>query len=289
MKNMLAKISSLTAAAVMSLAIGLGGALAAGDDETPHYPINKPNLQSWSFAGPFGHYDKGELQRGFKVYREVCAACHSMNRVAFRSLADLGYSDGQIKAIASEYDIIDGPDADGEMFERPGTAADHFNGPYANPQAATAANGGAYPPDFSLIAKARAVERGFPTFVFDVFTQYAENGPDYIYSLLTGYTEDGEAPEGVEIAEGTYYNPYFIAGASLAMSPPLSEDIVTFDDGTPATVSQMAHDVSAFLMWAAEPKLEERKSLGFKVVMFLLIFSVLLYLTKKQVYAKLEH
>lgn len=289
MKTMFAKISALTAAAVMSLAIGLGGALAAGDEETPHYPINKPREQSWSFAGPFGHYDKGELQRGFKVYREVCAACHSLNRVAFRSLADLGYSEGQIKTIASEYDIIDGPDGDGEMFDRPGTAADHFNGPYANPEAAAAANGGAYPPDFSLIAKARAVERGFPLFVFDVFTQYAENGPDYIYSLLTGYPEDGEAPAGVEVVEGTYYNPYFIAGASLAMAPPLSEDIVTYDDGTPATVDQMAHDVSAFLMWAAEPKMEDRKSLGFKVIMFLLIFSILLYLTKKQVYAKLEH
>lgn len=286
---MLAKFSTLTAAVVMSLAVGLGGALAAGDEETPHYPINKPREQSWSFAGPFGLYDKGELQRGFKVYREVCAACHSMNRVSFRSLADLGYSEGQIKAIAAEYDIVDGPNADGEMFERPGTAADHFNGPYANPEAATAANGGAYPPDFSLIAKARAVERGFPTFVFDIFTQYAENGPDYIYSLLTGYPEDGEAPEGVDVVEGTYYNPYFIAGASLAMASPLSEDIVTYDDGTPATVDQMAHDVSAFLMWAAEPKLEERKSLGFKVIMFLLIFSILLYLTKKQVYAKLEH
>ncbi len=260
-----------------------------GDSAAAEYPKKKPREQSWSFAGPFGTYDKGELQRGFKVYREVCAACHSMNRVAFRSLADLGYSEGQIKAIAAEYDIVDGPNADGEMFTRPGTGADHFTGPYDNREAASAANGGAYPPDFSLIAKARAVERGFPTFVFDIFTQYAENGPDYIYSLLTGYPEDGAAPEGVEVPEGTYYNPYFNAGVSLAMAPPLSEDIVTYDDGTPATVEQMSHDVTAFLMWAAEPKLEERKSLGFKVMMFLIIFSVLLYLTKKQVYAKLEH
>lgn len=284
MKNMFAKIGATTAAIAMVLAVGLTSAFAASG-----YPINKPREQSWSFAGPFGHYDKGQLQRGLKVYREVCAACHSMNRVAFRSLADLGYSEGQIKAIAAEYDIVDGPDADGEMFTRPGTPADKFSGPYANVEAATAANNGAYPPDFSLIAKARAAERGFPKFVFDVFTQYAENGPDYIYSLLTGYPEDGEAPADVEVVEGTHYNPYFLSGVSLAMANPLFDDLVEYDDGTPATIDQMSRDVSAFLMWAAEPKLEERKQLGFKVMMFLIIFSVLIYLTKKQVYAKLEH
>lgn len=284
MKTMFAKISAIVVAATLGLSVAATGAFAASE-----YPLNKPREQDWSFAGPFGTYDKGQLQRGFKVYREVCAACHSMNRVAFRSLEDLGYSEGQIKAIAAEYDITDGPNADGEMFTRPGTGADHFTGPYPNREASVAANGGAYPPDFSLLAKARAVERGFPTFVFDVFTQYAENGPDYIYSLLTGYPEDGEAPEGAHVAEGTHYNPYYIGGASLAMAAPLSEDIVSFDDGTPATVDQMAKDVSAFMMWAAEPKLEERKSLGFKVIIFLLIFAVFLYLTKKQIYAKLEH
>ena len=284
MKNMFAKISAITAAVTISLAVGLTSVFAASG-----YPINKPREQDWSFAGPFGHYDKGQLQRGFKVYREVCAACHSMNRVSFRNLADLGYSDGQIKAIAAEYDIIDGPNEDGEMFTRPGTAADNFSGPYENREAATAANNGAYPPDFSLIAKARAAERGFPLFVFDIFTQYQESGPDYIYSLLTGYPEDGEAPEGVEVVDGTYYNPYFLSGNALAMANPLFEDLVEYDDGTPATIDQMSRDVSAFLMWAAEPKLEERKQLGFKVMMFLIIFSVLLYLTKKQVFAKLEH
>lgn len=282
MKNMFAKIGALTLA--VGISFGITAAHAASE-----FPINKPVEQSWSFAGPFGHYDKGELQRGLKVYREVCAACHSMNRVSFRTLSDLGYSEGQIKTIAAEYDIEDGPNADGEMFTRPGTAADYFTGPYPNKAAAAAANGGAYPPDFSLLAKARAVERGFPLFIFDIFTQYAENGPDYIYSLLTGYPEGGEAPEGVDVAEGTHYNPYFINGVSLAMAAPLSADLVTYDDGTPATVEQMAHDVTAFMMWAAEPKLEERKQLGFKVMMFLLIFSVLLYLTKRQVFAKLEH
>lgn len=284
MKTMFAKISAIVVAATLGLSVAATGAFAASE-----YPLKKPREQDWSFAGPFGHYDKGELQRGLKVYREVCAACHSMNRVAFRSLEDLGYSEGQIKTIAAEYDINDGPNADGEMFTRPGTAADHFTGPYANREASIAANGGAYPPDFSLLAKARAVERGFPTFVFDVFTQYAENGPDYIYSLLTGYPEDGAVPEGVHVTEGTHYNPYFMSGASLAMAAPLSEGLVSYDDGTEATVDQMAHDVTAFMMWAAEPKLEERKSLGFKVIIFLLIFAVFLYLTKKQIYAKLEH
>lgn len=288
MKNMFAKIGAV--ALGISLAFGTGGAFAASD-----YPINKPREQHWSFAGPFGHYDQGELQRGLKVYREVCSACHSMNRVSFRSLDALGYSEDQIKALAAEYTIEDGPDADGEIFERPGTPADHFTGPYPNVEAATSANGGAYPPDFSLLAKARSVERGFPLFVFDIFTQYQENGPDYIYSLLTGYPEDGEVPAkyaekyGDQIVDGTYFNPYFMSGPALAMSAPLSEDIVEYDDGTPATVEQMAHDVTAFMMWAAEPKLEERKSLGFKVIMFLLIFAVFLYLSKKQVFSRLEH
>lgn len=280
MRTSFTKIGAL----VIALSFVATGAFAASG-----YPINKPREQDWSFAGPFGTYDKGQLQRGLKVYREVCAACHSLNRVSFRSLADLGYSEGQVKAIAAEYEITDGPNEDGEMFTRAGTPADHFTGPYLNREASIAANGGAYPPDFSLLAKARAVERGFPTFVFDIFTQYAENGPDYIYSLLTGYPESGEAPDGVEVPEGTHYNPYFNAGASLAMANPLSDDIVSYDDGTPASIDQMSKDVSAFMMWAAEPKLEARKALGFKVIIFLLIFAVFLYLSKKQVFAKLEH
>lgn len=263
--------------------IGLGAANAAEEGATPHYPLKHPKHVHWSFAGPFGHWDIGQLQRGFKVYREVCSSCHSLDLVAFRNLEALGYSEAQVKAIAAEYEITDGPNADGEMFERPGVPADRFPGPYANQNEAAALNNGAAPPDFSLLAKARAPERGFPTFVFDIFTAYAENGPDYIYSLLTGYED---APEGVDVGE-SHYNPYFIGGNALAMANPLSDDIVDYDDGSPQTLDQYAKDVSAFMMWAAEPHLVERKSLGFKVMIFLLLFAGLLYLTKKKIWSAL--
>ncbi|MFL0693287.1 MAG: cytochrome c1 [Agrobacterium tumefaciens] len=254
--------------------------------QTGHYPILKPEQMDWSFAGPFGKYDKGQLQRGLKVYTEVCAACHSMNLVAFRTLEDLGYSEAQVKAFAANYEVEDGPNADGEMFMRAAVASDHFPSPFPNKEAAAAAMGGAAPPDFSLIAKARGVTRGFPTFVFDIFTQYQQGGPDYIHALLTGYQDP---PEGIEVADGTYFNPYFIAGQSLAMAPPLSDGQVTYDDGSPETLEQYSLDVSAFLMWAAEPHLEERKRMGFMVMVFLAIFTALIYLTKKSVYANKEH
>ncbi|QDZ02069.1 cytochrome c1 [Nitratireductor mangrovi] len=276
-------------AALAIVVAGLAGpAVAAeGEAEPTHFPIKKPAELNWSFEGPFGTYDKAQLQRGLKVYKEVCAACHSMRLVAFRTLADLGYSEAQVKAFAAEYTVQAGPDNDGEMFERPAIPSDYFPAPFPNDAAAAAANGGAAPPDFSLIAKARAVERGFPTFVFDIFTQYAEGGPDYIHALLTGYDET--PPEGMEIAEGTYYNPYFVAGKSLAMAPPLFEDMVTYDDGTPQTVDQYARDVSAFLMWAAEPHMEERKKTGFRVIVFLLLFASLVYLTKRKVWSNIAH
>lgn len=254
--------------------------------QTGHYPILKPEEMDWSFAGPFGKYDKGQLQRGLKVYAEVCASCHSMNLVAFRTLEDLGYSEAQVKAFAANYEVTDGPNADGEMFARTAVASDHFPAPFPNKEAAAAAMGGAVPPDFSLIAKARGVTRGFPTFIFDIFTQYQQGGPDYIHALLTGYQDP---PEGVEVAEGTYFNPYFIAGQSLAMAPPLSDGQVTYDDGSPETLEQYSLDVSAFLMWAAEPHLEDRKRTGFMVMVFLAIFTALIYLTKKSVYANKEH
>ncbi|EKF60043.1 MAG: cytochrome c1 [Agrobacterium albertimagni] len=254
--------------------------------QTGHYPILKPEQMDWSFAGPFGKYDKGQLQRGLKVYTEVCAACHSMSLVAFRTLEDLGYSEAQVKAFAANYEVEDGPNADGDMFTRTAVASDHFPSPFPNKEAAAAANGGAAPPDFSLIAKARGVTRGFPTFVFDIFTQYQQGGPDYIHALLTGYQDP---PEGVEVAEGTYFNPYFIAGQSLAMAPPISDGQVTYDDGAPETMEQYSLDVSAFLMWAAEPHLEDRKRMGFMVMIFLAIFTALIYLTKKSVYANKEH
>ena len=279
MKMMIAKIAGLA----LALTIGLTGvSFAAGA-----YPKNKPREVDWSFAGPFGTWDLGQLQRGFKVYQQVCASCHSIDLVAFRNLTEIGFSEEQVKAIAAEYEVTDGPNSDGEMFDRAALPTDHIPGPYANDAEAASVNNGAVPPDFSLLAKARAVERGFPTFVFDIFTLYAENGPDYIYSLLTGYKD---APEEIEdeLSEGTYYNPYFISGPALAMAQPLYGDDVEYDDGTEATIEQQSKDVSAFMMWAAEPYLVERKAMGFKVIIFLLIFSVLLYLTKKSVFRQLK-
>jgi ubiquinol-cytochrome c reductase cytochrome c1 subunit len=286
MKTILSGLAavSLMFSAAVATAAEEGGHNAA---EPTHFPILKPQEMDWSFAGPFGTYDKGQLQRGFKVYREVCSACHSMSLVAFRTLEGLGYSDAQVRAIAAEYTVTDGPNADGDMFERPALPSDHFPSPFPNEAAAAASNGGAAPPDFSLIAKARAVERGFPTFVFDVFTQYAESGPDYIHALLTGY--EMEPPEGMEIAEGTYYNPYFIAGKSLAMAQPISDGQVTYEDGSPETIDQYSRDVSAFLMWAAEPHMEDRKKTGFRVMIFLLIFAGLVYLTKRKVWTEVAH
>lgn len=288
----------VTSIALVATLAGFTSAVSAAEDghdlaaavehaaATSHYPILKPHNLDWSFAGPFGKYDKAQLQRGLKVYKEVCSACHSMELVPYRTLTDLGYSEDQVKAFAAEYEVEDGPNADGEMFTRKAVPSDYFPSPFPNKEAAAAANGGAAPPDFSLIAKARGVERGFPTFVFDIFTQYQEGGPDYIYSLLTGYQEP---PEGVEVPEGTYFNPYFVGSASLAMAPPISDDQVTYDDGTPQTLDQYSKDVSAFLMWAAEPHLEDRKRTGFMVMVFLAIFTALVYLTKKSVYASKGH
>ena len=273
-------------------ALGIGmcvasGAQAAEEGETPHYPLKKPVPQEWSFAGPFGTYDKAQLQRGLKIYREACAACHSMALVPFRNIEALGYSPEQVRALAAEYEVEDGPDANGDMFTRAGVPSDYFPSPYPNPETAAASNNGAVPPDFSLIAKARAVERGFPTFVFDIFTQYAESGPDYIYGLLTGYEE--EAPENVDVQPGTYYNPHFIAGAVLAMPQPIFDEQITYEDGAPMTVDQYARDVTAFLMWAAEPHLEARKRTGFNVMVFLVLFGALVYLTKRKVWSKIDH
>jgi len=286
----------LTSLALLGLMLAGTGAATTGaraqeeahSEAAPtHFPIHKPKEMDWSFAGPFGTYDKAQLQRGLKVYKEVCAACHSMNLVAFRTLEDLGYSEAQVKALAAEYTINDGPNDAGDMFDRPGIPSDHFPAPFPNEQAAAAANGGAAPPDMSLLAKARGVTRGFPQFVFDIFTQYAQGGPDYIHSLMTGYDE--QPPEGMEIPEGTHYNPYFISGVSLKMPNPLSDDQVTYDDGSPQTVDQYSRDVSAFLMWAAEPHLEDRKKTGFRVLVFLLLFGALVYLTKRKVWAGVAH
>jgi len=270
------------------VALALGGSLLLGGmnsakAEDGHGPT-PPSLK-WSFAGPFGKFDRAQLQRGLKVYKEVCSACHGLSFVAFRNLADQGgpgYSTAQASAFASDYKVKDGPNDAGDMFERAGRPADYFPSPFANENAARASNGGAYPPDLSLIAKARGYERGFPQFVFDAFTQFQEKGPNYIDALMQGYED--KAPDGFTLPQGSYYNKYF-PGHAIKMPKPLSDGQVTYDDGSPATVQQYAKDVSAFLMWTAEPHLEARKRTGFQVFIFLIVLSGLLYFTKKKVWA----
>lgn len=267
------------------IALTLAGSLAAmstpvlAAEGTPPPPRVK-----WTFAGPFGKYDQAQLQRGFKVYREVCASCHGMQMLAFRNLADaggLGYSAAQASAVAAEYKIKDLDDK-GETIERAGRLADYFPSPFANDLAAQAANGGVAPPDFSTLAKARTYERGFPWFVFDMFTQYQEQGPDYITALLQGYKDP--PPAGVQLPPGGHYNEYF-PGHAIAMPPPLSAGQVTFDDGAPQTVEQYSKDVSAFMMWVAEPHMIARKRTGFQVMIFLIVLAGLLYFTKKKVWS----
>jgi ubiquinol-cytochrome c reductase cytochrome b/c1 subunit len=259
------------------LTLGSGTDARAQEAETP------PSLK-WSFQGPFGKFDRGQLQRGYKVYKEVCSACHSMNLLHFRNLADPGgpgFSIGQAETVAADAKVQDGPNDQGEMFERPGRLADKFPAPFPNEQAARAANGGAAPPDLSLMAKARGYDRPFPLFILDAVTQFQEKGPNYIAAILEGFESP---PSGVTIPDGAYYNKYF-PGHAIKMPKPLSDGQVQFDDGAPQTVQQYATDVSAFLMWAAEPKLEERKRIGMQVIIFLIVLSGLLYFTKRKVWA----
>lgn len=218
--------------------------------------------QHWHFSGPFGQFDKAAMQRGLKIYREVCSACHSLNRVYYRNLEDLGYTEEQVKAIAAEYTVTDGPNDEGDMFERPAKPSDHFVSPYPNEKAAKYANNGALPPDLSLITKAR------------------KHGPDYVYALLTGYKD---APHGHELLEGQYWNAY-MPGNVIAMAPPLSDDAVQYEDETPQTLEQYAHDVVNFLTWAADPYMEERKRTGLKTLIFLLIFAGVMYGVKKKIW-----
>lgn len=273
--------------------LSLGLSLAASSAIAAAGRVEPPAL-GWSFSGPFGKFDRAQLQRGFKVVKEVCANCHSMSLLRIRNLAQPGgpeFSPGQITALAATYQIKDGPNDQGEMFERPGRPADPFPAPFANEQAARAANGGAYPVDLSVIAKARTYERGFPRFVVDIFSQYQEQGPDYIAALLTGYMDP--PPEGTPpLLPGQYYNTY-MPGHLIAMPKPLSDGQIEYPKGpdgqpqVPETVAQYARDVSAFLVWAAEPHLEQRKRIGLQVMLFLLIFGVLLYYTKKKVWSRM--
>ena len=269
---------------VLALVVA-GGLLVGGVDNARAAEQDSPPGNKWSFAGPFGKFDRGSLQRGLKVYKEVCSNCHALSYIAFRNLGDPGgpgYSTAQVASLASEYKVKDGPNDKGEMFERPGRPADYFPSPFPNEQAARVVNGGAAPPDLSLITKARSYERGFPWFIFDLFTQYQEQGPDYVAAILQGFED--KPPADAKIPDGAYYNKYF-PGHAIKMPKPLSDGQVTFDDGSPATVAQYAKDVTTFLMWTAEPHMEARKQLGFQVFIVLIIFVGLMYFTKKKVWA----
>ena len=205
-----------------------------------------PPRQSWSFAGPFGKYDEAQLQRGFKIYKEVCSNCHSLNLLSFRNLADAGgpgFTEAQVEALAADYKIKDLDDS-GQPTERAGRPADHFPAPFPNELAAKAANGGTAPPDMSTLAKARSYSRGFPWFVFDAFTQYQEQGPDYIAAYISGYKDP---PKDFKLPEGGHYNEYF-PGHNTAMPQPLQDGQVTYDDGAPQTIAQYSKDVAAFLL-----------------------------------------
>ena len=220
----------------------------------------------WSFSGLTGTFDRASVQRGFKVYREVCAGCHSLELLYYRDLIDIGFSEDQVKAIASDYIVIDGPDDNGEMFERPAIPSDRFVPPFANEQEARVSNNGSYPPDLSVIVKAR------------------KYGVDYLYNLLLGYTEP---PENFQVGEGMYYNKW-IEGNQIAMAQPLDDEYVDYDDGTINNLPQLAEDVVTFLAWTAEPELEIRKNLGIKVILFFIIFGIVIYLTKQKLWKNIN-
>lgn len=283
-------LRKLFIAATAAVVLSVAAPVLAGSSQAPL----KDDVH-WSFESPLGMYDQRQLQRGFKVYKEVCSSCHSMNLVAFRNLGDPGgpfwnpkYANPNenpvVKAIAKDYQIADIDNDSGDAVKRPGTSADYFVPPFANKAAAAAANGGAVPPDMSLLAAAR------------------EGGPRYIYSVVTG---DGtDAPSGLTIPDGKYYDPWMNGdvssyykgdphkvpvGGFIAMPPPLINDRVAYDDGTKATTKQEAEDVAAFLQWTSDPKMEERKQLGVSVLIFLLIFSGILYASYRQIWSKIGH
>jgi ubiquinol-cytochrome c reductase cytochrome c1 subunit len=280
-------LRKVIAIAALGFAVVAGPAMAAGT-------AKEPREAQFSFDGVFGTFDQAQLQRGYKVYREVCAACHSMNLLSFRNLGDKGgpfydpkypnpNNNPYVKAIAAEYQINDIDSETGDVVQRPGTSADRFPSPFANEPAARASNGGALPPDLSVITKAR------------------HNGTRYVYSLLSGYANP---PAGLTVSANQHYNPYMLGdlsafwkdghhntpvGGFIAMAPPLKDGLVTFDDGKPSTVDQQAQDVAAFLTWASEPKLVERKQFGFAAMIYLLILAGLLFASYKRIWRNVAH
>ena len=221
---------------------------------------------NWSFKGLTGTFDKSAIQRGFKVYREVCSGCHSMSLLYYRDLIDIGFSNEEVKAIAAEYTVIDGPNDEGEMFERPARPSDRFVPPFSNEQEARLSNNGSYPPDLSVITKAK------------------KRGPDYIFNLLLGYTEP---PVDFELGEDMYYNKWK-EGHQIAMAQPLDEGYVDYDDGTENTLPQLAEDITTFLVWSAEPELEERKKLGIKVILFFIVLGSIVFIVKNRLWREIH-
>lgn len=256
-------------------------------------PVREAHVetQPWAFAGVFGRYDQNQLRRGFQVFKEVCSSCHSAHLLSFRNLEEDGgpaYSDAQVKALAATYKVAD---ADAPGGERAALPSDRWPSPFATEKDARDANGGALPPDFSVLAKARSVKRDFPAWLFDYFTTYQEGGPDYIHALLNGFHE--KPPAGFALPEGKYYNDFF-PGHAIGMPPPLSDGLVKYQaaaDGStvPETVDQYSRDVAAFMMWLAEPGLDARKEAGFRVLMFLFLFAVLMWMVKRRIWANVEH
>jgi ubiquinol-cytochrome c reductase cytochrome c1 subunit len=258
---MMRRIALLAFATAALIATGFAATAARAAEGEPAL-----EHQHWSFDGLFGTFDQAAAQRGFQVYKDVCSACHSLSLVAYRNLSAIGLSEDEIKAVAAQYNVTDGPNDAGDMFERPARPSDKFVAPFANPNAARAANNGALPPDLSLIVKAR------------------KGGADYVYGILTGF---GEPPAGMQIAEGMHYDAAF-PGHQIAMPPPLSDGTVTYADGTQATIPQEAHDVVTFLTWAAEPELDARKRMGVKTILFLIVLTGLAYAVKRKVWAEVH-
>ena len=253
---------NLLGALVLGAAAALTAAPARAAGPAPTFPDVR-----FTFDGLFGTYDRGQLQRGFQVYKEVCAACHAMRQLSYRNLLEIGLTEAQVRNIAAQFQVVDGPNDQGDMFERPARLSDRFRRPFANEQAARAANNGAYPPDLSVMVKAR------------------KDGADYMHALLTGYRDP---PAGFNLMDGMNYNAYF-PGYQIAMPNVLNPGQVEFADGTEASVANMARDVTAFLAWAAEPELEQRRAMGVRIIIFLIILGGLTYAVKRKIWADVKH
>lgn len=273
---------------VAAAALLLAGPVLAQEADQHAQPLVPQ--QSWTFAGPFGKYDEHQLQRGFQVFQEVCSNCHSARLLAFRNLFEEGgpgFSEAQVKALAAKYQVADPTVAAGK---RPGVPADRWPSPFATEQEARDANGGAVPPDFSVLAKARGIVQPGLSWVLNYFTAFQEGGPDYIHGLLNGYRDP---PAGTEVPEGKYYNLYY-PGHAIGMPPPLADGAVQYEAAegeqpVPLTADQYSKDVAAFMMWVAEPHLTARKESGFRVILFLLLFAGLMMFTKSRLWGRVAH